>query len=245
MSIRIIPVKLKNDVTPDDDIVELILSSTKKSIDDGDIVVVSQKIVSKQEGRAINLNSVIPSELSVGIASAYEKDPRLVEAILSESKRIVRMEHGVIIVETNHNFICANAGIDESNVEKDYATLLPVNPDRSAKRIRDAILQITGKNTAVIISDTFGRPFRLGQTDHAIGVAGIESIKNYEGKPDTFGKTMRVTAIAVVDELCGAAELVMGKTDKSPVVIIKNYNFESKNDNINSILRDKSEDLFR
>ncbi|MEE3213275.1 MAG: coenzyme F420-0:L-glutamate ligase [Thermoproteota archaeon] len=245
MSIRIIPVKLKNDVTPDDDIVELILSSNKKPIDDGDIIVVSQKIVSKQEGRTINLNSVIPSELSVGIASAYEKDPRLVEAILSESKRIVRMEHGVIIVETNHNFICANAGIDESNVEKDYATLLPVNPDRSAKRIRDAILQITGKNTAVIISDTFGRPFRLGQTDHAIGVAGIESIKNYEGKPDTFGKTMRVTAIAVVDELCGAAELVMGKTDKSPVVIIKNYNFESKNDNINSILRDKSEDLFR
>ena len=225
MSIRIIPVKLKNDVTPDDDIVELILSSNKKPIDDGDIIVVSQKIVSKQEGRTINLNSVIPSELSVGIASAYEKDPRLVEAILSESKRIVRMEHGVIIVETNHNFICANAGIDESNVEKDYATLLPVNPDRSAKRIRDAILQITGKNTAVIISDTFGRPFRLGQTDHAIGVAGIESIKNYEGKPDTFGKTMRVTAIAVVDELCGAAELVMGKTDKSPVVIIKNYNF--------------------
>ena len=245
MSIRIIPVKLKNDVTPDDDIVELILSSNKKPIDDGDIIVVSQKIVSKQEGRTINLNSVIPSELSVGIASAYEKDPRLVEAILSESKRIVRMEHGVIIVETNHNFICANAGIDESNVEKDYATLLPVNPDRSAKRIRDAILQITGKNTAVIISDTFGRPFRLGQTDHAIGVAGIESIKNYEGKPDTFGKTMRVTAIAVVDELCGAAELVMGKTDKSPVVIIKNYNFESKNDNINSILRDKREDLFR
>ena len=245
MSIRIIPVKLKNDVTPDDDIVELILSSNKKPIDDGDIIVVSQKIVSKQEGRTINLNSVIPSELSVGIASAYEKDPRLVEAILSESKRIVRMEHGVIIVETNHNFICANAGIDESNVEKDYATLLPVNPDRSAKRIRDAILQITGKNTAVIISDTFGRPFRLGQTDHAIGVAGIESIKNYEGKPDTFGKTMRVTAIAVVDELCGAAELVMGKTDKSPVVIIKNYNFESKNDNIKSILRDKSEDLFR
>ena len=245
MSIRIIPVKLKNDVTPDDDIVELILSSNKKPIDDGDIIVVSQKIVSKQEGRTINLNSVIPSELSVGIASAYEKDPRLVEAILSESKRIVRMEHGVIIVETNHNFICANAGIDESNVEKDYATLLPVNPDRSAKRIRDAILQITGKNTAVIISDTFGRPFRLGQTDHAIGVAGIESIKNYEGKPDTFGKTMRVTAIAVVDELCGAAELVMGKTDKSPVVIIKNYNFESKNDGIRSIIRDEKEDLFR
>ena len=245
MSIQIIPVKIKEDIQPSDDIVALILSSSKSSIDDGDVIVISQKIISKKEGRVVNLNSIIPSELSVGISSAYEKDPRLVEAILSESKRIVRMEHGVIIVETNHNFICANAGIDESNVEKGFATLLPVDPDKSAKKIRDAVLQITGKNTAVIISDTFGRPFRLGQTDHAIGIAGIESIKNYEGKPDTFGKIMRVTAIAIVDELCAAAELVMGKTEKSPVAIIKNYSFESKNDSINSIIRDEDEDLFR
>ena len=245
MSIQIIPVKIKEDIQPSDDIVALILSSSKSSIDDGDVIVISQKIISKKEGRVVNLNSIIPSELSVGISSAYEKDPRLVEAILSESKRIVRMEHGVIIVETNHNFICANAGIDESNVEKGFATLLPVDPDKSAKKIRDAVLQITGKNTAVIISDTFGRPFRLGQTDHAIGIAGIESIKNYEGKPDTFGKMMRVTAIAIVDELCAAAELVMGKTEKSPAAIIKNYSFESKNDSINSIIRDEDEDLFR
>ena len=245
MTIQINPVKFKMDIKPNGDITEMILSSSKKSIDDGDIIVISQKIISKQEGRVINLNSVIPSELSVGIASAYEKDPKLVETILSESKRIVRMEHGVIIVETNNNFICANAGVDESNVEKGYATLLPVNPDRSAKRIRDDILQITGKNIAVIISDTFGRPFRLGQTDHAIGIAGIESIRNFEGKPDMFGKIMRVTAIAIVDELCSAAELAMGKTDRCPVVIIKNYEFESKNDTINSIIRDKKEDLFR
>ena len=245
MTIQINPVKFKMDIKPNDDITEMILSSSKKSIDDGDIIVISQKIISKQEGRVINLNSVIPSELSVGIASAYEKDPKLVETILSESKRIVRMEHGVIIVETNNNFICANAGVDESNVEKGYATLLPVNPDRSAKRIRDDILQITGKNIAVIISDTFGRPFRLGQTDHAIGIAGIESIRNFEGKPDMFGKIMRVTAIAIVDELCSAAELAMGKTDRCPVVIKKNYEVESKNDTINSIIRDKKEDLFR
>ena len=245
MSIQIIPVKIKEEIQPGDDIIALILSSSKSSIDDGDVIVVSQKIISKKEGRVVNLNFVIPSELSVGISSAYEKDPRLVEVILSESKRIVRMEHGVIIVETNHNFICANAGIDESNVEKGFATLLPVDPDKSAKKIRDAILQMTGKNTAVIISDTFGRPFRLGQTDHAIGIAGIESIKNYEGKPDTFGKIMRVTAIAIVDELCAAAELVIGKTEKSPVAIIKNYSFESKNDSINSIIRDENEDLFR
>ena len=245
MSLQIIPVKIKEDIQPSDDIIALILSSSKSSIDDGDVIVISQKIISKKEGRVVNLNSIIPSELSVGISSAYEKDPRLVEAILSESKRIVRMEHGVIIVETNHNFICANAGIDESNVEKGFATLLPVDPDKSAKKIRDAVLQITGKNTAVIISDTFGRPFRLGQTDHAIGIAGIESIKNYEGKPDTFGKIMRVSAIAIVDELCAAAELVMGKTEKSPVAIIKNYSFESKNDSISSIIRDEDEDLFR
>ena len=245
MSIQIIPVKIKEEIQPGDDIIALILSSSKSSIDDGDVIVVSQKIISKKEGRVVNLNFVIPSELSVRISSAYEKDPRLVEVILSESKRIVRMEHGVIIVETNHNFICANAGIDESNVEKGFATLLPIDPDKSAKKIRDAILQITGKNTAVIISDTFGRPFRLGQTDHAIGIAGIESIKNYEGKPDTFGKIMRVSAIAIVDELCAAAELVMGKTEKSPVAIIKNYSFESKNDSISSIIRDEDEDLFR
>lgn len=245
MSIQIIPIKIKEDIQPGDDLTELILSSSKSSMSDGDIIIVSQKIISKKEGRVINLDSVIPSELSVGIASAYDKDPRLVQIILSESKRIVRMEHGVIIVETNHNFICANAGIDESNVEKGFATLLPIDPNKSAKKLRDSILQITGKNIAVIISDTFGRPFRLGQTDHAIGIAGIESIKNYEGKPDTFGKIMRVTAIAIVDELCGAAELVMGKTEKIPVAIIKNYNFETKNDDINSILRDEKEDLFR
>ena len=244
MSINIIPVKIKEDIQPGDDITGLILSYSR-SIDDGDIVVISQKIISKQEGRVINLNSVIPSELSVGIASAYEKDPRLVEVILSESKRIIRMEHGVIIVETNHSFICANAGIDESNVEKGFVTLFPLAPDRSAKKIRDSILKITGKNTAVLISDTFGRPFRLGQTDHAIGIAGIESVQSYEGNSDTFGKIMRVTAIAVVDELCAASELVMGKTYRTPVAIIKNYNFESKNDGIRSIIRDEKEDLFR
>jgi len=245
MSIQIIPVKIKEDIQPSDDIVALILSSSKSSIDDGDVIVISQKIISKQEGRVINLHSVIPSELSVGIASAYEKDPRLVEVVLSESKRIVRMGHGVIIVETNHGFICANAGIDESNVEKGFVTLLPLDPDKSAKKIRDSILKITGKNTAVLISDTFGRPFRLGQTDHAIGIAGIESIKSYEGESDTFGKIMRVTAIAVADELCSASELVMGKTNKTPVAVIKNYNFESKDESISSVIRDEKDDLFR
>ena len=223
----------------------MLISSNQCGIEDDDILIISQKIVSKQEGRVINLDTVIPSELSIGIASAYEKDPKLVEVILSESKRIVRMEHGVIIVKTKHDFTCANAGIDQSNVDGNFVTLLPINPDNSAKLIQDEIKKKTGKKMAVIISDTFGRPFRLGQTDNAIGVAGIESILNYEGKPDTFGKILRVTAIAIVDELCSAAELVMQKSKKCPMAIIKNYKYITKDDNISSLIRTDSEDLFR
>ena len=245
MSLHIFPVHFKQDINPDSNLVDILISSNKCGIEDGDVIVVSQKIVSKQEGRAINLDTVIPSELSIGIASAYDKDPKLVEAILSETTRIVRMEHGVIIVQTKHGFICANAGIDESNVDGNYVTLLPKDPDTSAKLIRSEIQTKTGKKVAVIISDTFGRPFRLGQTDNAIGVAGIESILSYEGKPDTFGKILRVTAIAIVDELSAAAELVMEKTKKSPMAIIKNYQFESKEEQISNLLRPESEDLFK
>ena len=245
MSLHIFPVNFKQDITPESDLVDILISSNDCGIEDGDIIVVSQKIVSKQEGRAVNLDTVIPSELSIGIASAYDKDPKLVEAILSEAKRIVRMEHGVIIVQTKHGFVCANAGIDESNVDGNYVTLLPKDPDNSARLIRDGIRTKSGKKVAVIISDTFGRPFRLGQTDNAIGIAGIESILSYEGKLDTFGKILRVTAIAIVDELCAAAELVTGKTTKCPVAIIRNFRFTPNNGNVVSMLRDEKEDLFR
>ena len=223
----------------------MLLSSNQCGIEEDDVLIVSQKIISKQEGRIINLDTVIPSELSVGIASAYEKDPKLVEVILSESKRIVRMEHGVIIVKTKHGFTCANAGIDQSNVDGNFVTLLPINPDSSAKLIHEEIKNKTGKKIPVIISDTFGRPFRLGQTDNAIGVAGIEVILSYEGKPDTFGKTLRVTAIGVVDELCSAAELVMQKTNNCPMAIIKNYKYTPKDDRISSLIRPESDDLFK
>jgi|TARA_Y100000389_G_scaffold88798_1_gene85263 coenzyme F420-0:L-glutamate ligase/coenzyme F420-1:gamma-L-glutamate ligase len=245
MTIQVIPIHVKNDVQPADSLVELLLSSSKATFEDGDVLVISQKVISKHEGQVVNLQSVIPSELSVGIASAYDKDPKLVEVILSESERIVRMENGVIIVQTKHGFICANAGIDESNVEDDYATLLPKDSDNSAQQIRLKILQQTGKKIAVIISDTFGRPFRMGQTDHAIGISGIDAILHYEGTPDTFGKILRVTATAVVDELCSAAELVMGKTKKCPAAIIKNFEFKERTGNIQNIIRSKEEDLFR
>ena len=243
MALEIIPVKIQKEIGLDVNLVDLILESTE--INDRDIVVFSQKIVSKNEGRILSLSSVVPSLLANGIASSYGKDPRLVELILSESKRIVRMEDGIIIVETKHGFVCANAGIDESNVQDGYATLLPDDPDQSANLLRDRIEQKTGKNIAVIISDTFGRPFRLGQTNVAIGIAGLEPILDYNGKPDTFGKIMQVTAIAVADEICSASELVMGKVQKCPIVIVRNYNFSSSDAKIQKMLRSDHDDLFR
>jgi len=243
MSLQIIPIKTQKEIGLDANLVDLILESSE--INDGDILVFSQKIVSKNEGRVLSLSSVNPSLLANGIASSYGKDPRLVELILSESKRIVRMENGIIIVETKHGFVCANAGIDESNVQDGYATLLPDDPDKSANLLKDRIEQKTGKNTAVIISDTFGRPFRLGQTNVAIGIAGLEPILDYNGKPDTFGKIMQVTAIAVADEICSASELVMGKVQKCPIVILRNYNFSFSDAKIQKMLRLDHDDLFR
>ena len=243
MSLQVIPIKIQKEVESGDDLVDLILELFE--INDGDVLVFSQKIISKNEGRILSLSSVNPSLLADGIASSYGKDPRLVELILSESKRIVRMENGVIIVETKHGFVCANAGIDESNVKDGYATLLPDDPDKSANLLKDRIKQKTGKNVAIIISDTFGRPFRLGQTDVAIGIAGLEPILDYNGKPDTFGKIMQVTAIAIADEICSTSELVMGKVQKCPIAVIRNYNFSSSTTKIQEMLRSDHDDLFR
>jgi coenzyme F420-0:L-glutamate ligase/coenzyme F420-1:gamma-L-glutamate ligase len=243
MVLEIIPIKIQEEIVNDVNLVSLILESSE--INDGDILVFSQKIVSKIEGRVLSLSSVNPSLLANGISSSYGKDPRLVELILSESKRIVRMENGIIIVETKHGFVCANAGIDESNVQVGYAALLPEDPDKSANQLKVRIKQYTGKNVAVIISDTFGRPFRLGQTDVAIGIAGLEPILDYEGKPDTFGKIMQVTAIAVADEICSASELVMGKVEKCPIAIVRNYNFNFSDAKIQKLIRSEHDDLFR
>ena len=218
MTLEIIPVKIEEEIEPNTDIIDLVLKSTV--INDYDILIFSQKIISKNEGRIVDLSSVNPSLLASGIASSYGKDPRLVELILSESKRIVRMQESVIIVESNYGFVCANAGIDESNVRDGYVTMLPEDPDQSADKLKKQIEQRTKKNTAVIISDTFGRPFRLGQANIAIGIAGMEPIIDYKGKPDTFGKILQVTAIAVADELCSASELVMGKVKNLSLIHI-------------------------
>lgn len=242
MALEVIPINLKREIGIGEKLGDL-LSKTK--LQDGDILVVSQKIVSKQEGRIVNLATVIPSLLAQGIGSEYDKDPKLVEVILSETKRIVRMENGIIIVETKNGFICANAGVDESNVPNGYATLLPADPDTSAQKLREEISKKSGKNIAVLISDTFGRPFRMGQTDCAVGVSGIDSILDYEGKKDTYGKTLRVTAIAIADEICSASELVRGKSLGCPAAIIRNFKFTPSNDSSKSLIRPEEEDLFR
>ena len=240
---QIIPIHIEKEITPDDDLSELISNST--NIEDGDILVVAQKIISKQEGRLVQLSTITPSLLSEGISSQYKKDPRITELILSESKRIVRMKNGLIIVETNHGFICANAGIDESNVVDGFATLLPLNSDKSAELIRSKILNVTGKQTAIIISDTFGRPFRMGQTNCAIGVSGLNPILDYSGTVDSFNRVLRVTAIAIADELSAAAELVMEKTKKCPICIIRNYSYDPTKKSVAELIRPENEDLFK
>ena len=242
MTLEIIPVCFEDQVTPDTDLASLILS--KIDLVENDILVVSQKIISKQEGRIIELDSVVPSILAEGISAAYDKDPRIVELILSESERIVRMQRGIIIVKTHHGFVCANAGIDESNIELGHATLLPVDSDTSAHKLRNQLFAKSGKNIAVLISDTFGRPFRTGQTDCAIGSSGLNTIRDYRGLHDTMGRKLRVSEIAIADEICAAAELVKGKSSNCPVAIIRNFEFESRDTLIGTLLRHQDEDLF-
>jgi coenzyme F420-0:L-glutamate ligase/coenzyme F420-1:gamma-L-glutamate ligase len=241
---QIIPVLIKKEIQRGDDIVNHFLSEFKDLKDD-DIIVVAQKVISKQEGRTVELANVIPSLLAVGIGAEYQRDPKLVEVILSEARRIVRMENGIIITETNHGFICANSGVDESNLPLGFASMLPQNPDKSAADFAQKVLAKTNKRVAVLISDTFGRPFREGQTNLAIGIYGIRAIENYEGKKDAFGRTLRITAIAQVDEICSAAELVMKKTTDCPIAVVRGFEFEPADDGISRILRQKKTDLFR
>lgn len=240
---EIIPIPISKEIDVGDDLSKLITNSIE--IKDDDILVIAQKIISKQEGRIVNLSSITPSLLARGISSEYQKNPYITELILSESKKIIRMQNGILIVETNDGFICANAGIDESNVKKGFATLLPVNSDASCEKIRNEIRSFTGCDISVIISDTFGRPFRMGQTNCAIGISGFKPILDYAGTSDTYGNILRVTAIAIADEICGAAELVMGKTKNCPAVIVRNYEHKKDHSSIQELIRIESEDLFR
>ncbi len=243
MTLEIIPVCFEDYVDDKTDLASII--EDRARLQDGDIIVVSQKIISKQEGRVVSLDSVTPSLLARGIASQYQKDPRLVELILSESRRIVRMGRGVIITETHHGFVCANAGIDQSNVSMGHAALLPVDSDASARRLRSRLLAKTGRSTAVIVSDTFGRPFRTGQADCALGVSGIKTSADYRGTSDSAGRRLLVSEIAVADEICAAAELVKGKSDNCPIAVVRNFGFDASDDSVSSLLRPEGEDMFR
>ncbi len=247
--ITIVGVKNIPNVRTGDDLGELIMDAASEQgveIRDGDVLVVTQKIVSKAEGRIVDLTTVNPSPEAKEIALRTGKDPRYVQVILDESRALVRVSGPRIITETSHGFICANAGVDKSNVEGEtLLSLLPREPDASAKRIRDAIRAKLGREVAVVISDTFGRPWRLGHVNFAIGLAGIRPLRDYRGEEDMFRHTLNVTMMAVADELAAAAELVMNKSDGVPAAIIHGYDYRRGDGSASELIRRAEEDLFR
>ena len=236
------------EVVEGDEVAALIdraLRAASIELADGDIFVVAQKIVSKAEGRIVKLESVEPSPRAQEWAAAYDKDPRVVEVVLRESKRIVRMERGVLIAETEHGFVCANAGVDASNVAEGTVTLLPKDPDASAQKIRSALEDAFGVRIAVIVSDTFGRPWREGLVNVALGVSGIAPLIDYRGQEDSHGNALKVTVNAVADELASAAELVMKKSAGIPVAIIRGFDYQASEASSRGLIRAQELDLFR
>jgi coenzyme F420-0:L-glutamate ligase/coenzyme F420-1:gamma-L-glutamate ligase len=216
------------------------------SLRSGDVLVVAQKIISKAEGRLVSLDGIEPSAHAVKLGRELAKEPELVEVILGESRRVVRSGGRALIVETHHGFVCANAGVDQSNVGLKRVTLLPEDPDRSARQLRNAIHRRTGMRPGVVISDSFGRPWRLGTVDVAIGIAGIAPIKDERGMHDRYGYQLKAAVSAVADELAAAAELVMGKRENIPVVLVRGYDLKTKEDgSVRELLRPETEDLFR
>ena len=248
-SITIVGLSGIPEVGEGDDLAGLITQAVERagtSLVTGDILVVAQKVVSKAEGRVVSLAEVGASKLAREFAEAWGKDPRQVEVVLRESRRIVRMDRGVIIAETTHGFICANAGVDASNVPgEDRVSLLPVDPDGSAGWLRKALQDRCGAQVGVIVSDTFGRPWREGLMNVAIGVAGLSPLVSYIGQQDPHGHTLRVTELAVADELAAAAGLLMGKLERIPVVLLRGYSFRSSEGRGRSLVRSPERDLFR
>jgi coenzyme F420-0:L-glutamate ligase/coenzyme F420-1:gamma-L-glutamate ligase len=236
------------EVRPGDDVAGLIVDAARRqgtALEPRDLLVVGQKIVSKAEGRLVRLSEVTPSARARAVADEIGRDPRLVEVILRESRRVVRQAKGVLIVETHHGFVCANAGVDQSNVDADTACLLPEDGDRSARALRDRVRALTGHDVGVVIADTFGRPWREGLVNVAVGVAGLDPIRSYLGELDPAGHVLQATILALADELAAAAEPVMGKLDRIPVAIIRGLAWERGEGGSRALLRDPSRDLFR
>ena len=236
------------EIHPGDDLAHLIARTCKSQrlrIRKGDIFVVAHKIVSKAEGRIVSLKAVKPTEQATQWAAQYHKDPRVFQLILGETNRIVRMDRGVIVAETRHGFVCANAGVDTSNVPDGHAVLLPSDPDRSARVLQAQLTKALGAAVAVIVSDTFGRPWREGIVNVALGVAGVAPLEDYRGRRDSMGKIMQATLIARADEIASAAELVMGKTEGVPVALVRGmHDFASKGSG-RDLIRSPERDLFR
>ena len=245
MSVELHPVEGLPEVRPGDDLGAL-LADRFPGLHDGDVVVVAQKVVSKAEGAIRDLADVTPSERAHRIATRLPGgDPRLVQLVLDESVRIVRDER-VLIVETRHGFVCANAGIDRSNVPgRDCVSLLPADSDESAERLRRTLREITGASVGVVVSDTFGRPWRTGLCNVALGVAGIPAVIDHRGSADDSGRTLHATVIAVADGIAAAAELLMGKTLRIPVVVVRGLTLGGPAGRGRDLLRPPDEDLFR
>jgi len=234
-----------------DKLAELICNAAKKQgtlIQENDILVITHVVISKAEGNIVNLDEIVPSERAKEIAQQTGKDPALVEVILNETREIIRIGENSIITETNSGIICANAGVDRSNVLGDRNVVpLPKNPNASAKNIRREIKQLVGTNVAVIVSDTHGRPFRMGEINVAVGVAGIKPIRDRRGERDLFGYVLRIKQTAIADELSSAAELVIGQANEGiPAAIIRGYTYQkAENVSATELTRAKEKDLFR
>ena len=236
------------EIRPGQDLAPMIVEAARRQetpIQGSDLLVVSQKIVSKAEGRIVRLSAVTVSPDARSVAEEIGRDPRLVEVILGESRRIVRKDKGVLIVETHHGWVCANAGVDQSNVDADTACLLPEDSDRSARALRERLGSLTGHDLAIIVADTFGRPWREGLVNVAIGLAGFEPIVSYLGQEDPAGHVLQATILALADELASAAEPVMGKLDRVPVAIVRGLAWSRGEGSSRVLMRDPARDLFR
>ena len=248
-TIAIIPIPGVPQIQPGDDLPTILLTAidaAKVGLKDGDILVMCQKIVSKAEGAVINLKTITPSPFAEQIAQMWEKDPRMVEVVLTESSRIVRMKNGVIITESKHGWVCANSGVDASNtIADDVVILLPTDPDASARRIRLAIEQQRHISMGVIITDTFGRPWRDGLVEFALGVSGLDPLDDQRGEEDLQGRELHHTVVAVADELAAAAGLLMEKSAAMPAILIRGYQFKPAEVGSESLKRPADTDLFR
>jgi coenzyme F420-0:L-glutamate ligase/coenzyme F420-1:gamma-L-glutamate ligase len=252
MEIRIIPIRgIPVPVKPGDDVAVLICEAAEKQgtpLQDGDVLVVSQKVVSKAGGLVFKLSDIRPSEEALRLSKTLNKPPELIEVILRETRRVVRLSDRHLICETRHGFVCANAGVDVSNVDGGTsAVTLPQDPDREASRIRERIKRLRGIDVAVIISDTHGRPFRRGQVNVAIGISGMKPIRDRRGERDLFGYVLKSKFIAIADEVASAAELVMGQASEGvPAAIVRGLKYErSDSSSISELIMSPEEDLFR